>query len=207
VTDDTPKTARKRQARGEKRIAELLDAAAEVFAEQGFKGASTNAIAARAGASPGTLYQFFRNKEAIAEALMARYVERLREAHGAAFDIEVAALPLDEMLDRIVDPLITFERANPGFHALLSDPHVSPELAGAKRPARELMFERIDSILEARAPALEPARRRLAAEVAVHLFRGVLPMITAAEEAELPRVSAEAKRALHGYLAPILKAD
>lgn len=202
MTEDTPKTVRKRQARGEKRIAELLDAAAEVFAEEGFKGATTNAIAARAGASPGTLYQFFKNKEAIAEALMARYVEHLRRAHGEAFDLSVARLPLDRMLDRIVDPLIAFDRANPGFYALLSDPHLSPELAGAKKPAQKLMFERVDAMLEARAPGLQPEERRLTAEVAVHLFRGLLPMIMAADEAELPRVSDETKRALHGYLAP-----
>ncbi|WP_026929974.1 TetR/AcrR family transcriptional regulator [Glycomyces tenuis] len=207
MTDDTPKTPRKRQARGEKRIAELLDAAAEVFAEEGFKGASTNAIAARAGASPGTLYQFFRNKEAIAEALVARYVERLREAHGEAFDIEVSKLPLDEMLDRMLDPLIAFDRANPGFYVLLSDPHVSPELAGAKRPAQKLMLERIDRILEARAPGLTAEERGLTAEMAVHLFRGVLPMIMAAEEDELPRVSAETKRALRAYIAPIIGED
>lgn len=202
MTEDTPKTGRKRQARGEKRIAELLDAAAEVFAEEGFKGATTNAIAARAGASPGTLYQFFRNKEAIAEALVARYVELLREAHGAAFAPAVSELPLDEMLDRIVDPLVAFDRANPGYYALLADPHVSPGLAEAKLPARRLMLERIDTILAARAPRLDAEERRLVAEVSVHLFRGVLPMIMAAEESELPRVSAEVKRALHGYLAP-----
>lgn len=202
MTEDTQKTVRKRQARGEKRIAELLDAAAEVFAEEGFKGATTNAIAARAGASPGTLYQFFRNKEAIAEALLDRYVEHLRLAHGEAFDPSVARLPLDRMLDRILDPLIAFDRANPGFHALLADPHLPRELAGAKKPAQKLMLERVEAILEARAPGLPPQERRLTAEVAVHLFRGLLPMIMAAAETELPRVGAETKRALHGYLAP-----
>ena len=39
---------RRRQARGERRIALLLDTAAEVFAEVGYEAATTNAIAARA---------------------------------------------------------------------------------------------------------------------------------------------------------------
>ncbi|MCC3763539.1 TetR/AcrR family transcriptional regulator [Glycomyces sp. TRM65418] len=205
MTDDTPKSGRRRQARGEQRIAQLLDAAAEVFAEQGFKGASTNAIAARAGASPGTLYQFFKNKEALAEALMARYVERLREAHGEAFDLRVARLPLDELLDRVVDPLIAFDRAHPGFAVLLADPHLSPELAAAKRPAQQAMFERLDAIFAARAPRLPEAERRRTAEVAVHLFRGLLPLIMAAEEGdELAAVTAEAKRAIGAYLGPVI---
>ena len=48
-----PKVVR-RQARGERRMAELQDAAAAVFAEVGYEAATTNAIAARAGVSPGT---------------------------------------------------------------------------------------------------------------------------------------------------------
>jgi len=202
VTDDTAKPPRKRQARGEKRVTELLDAAAEVFAAQGYAKASTNAIAAAARASPGTLYQFFENKEQIADALMARYVKRLREAHGEAFDLSVAELPLGEMLDRIIDPVVAFDRANPGFYALLSDPHLSPELAGAKKPAQRLMFERLDTILAKRVPDLEPARRTRTAEVAVHLFRGLLPLIMSATDEELPALVAETKEVLCGYLSP-----
>lgn len=201
MPDDTAKPERKRQARGEQRIESLLDAAAEVFAEQGYKAAGTNEIARRAGASPGTLYQFFKNKEAIAEALMARYVTRLRAAHGEAFDPAVAELPLPEMLDRIIDPVIAFDRANPGFYALLSDPHLSPELASAKKPAQKLMFQRLDQILEQRAPDLPTEQRTRTAEVAVHIFRGLLPMVMAADETELPMVVAETKAALNAYLA------
>nr|WP_255671608.1 TetR/AcrR family transcriptional regulator [Glycomyces amatae] len=182
-------------------MAELLDAAAAVFAEQGYAKASTNAIAAAAGASPGTLYQFFRNKEQIAEALTARYLERLRAAHGEAFDLAVAELPMEAMLDRIIDPVVAFDRANPGFYALLSDPHLSKELASAKRPAQKVMFEQLDKILERRAPDLPPEKRTRTAEVAVHLFRGLLPMIMAASETELPAVVTETKAALRAYLA------
>lgn len=204
MPDDAAKPERKRQARGEQRIETLLDAAAEVFAEHGYKAAGTNEIARRAGASPGTLYQFFKNKEAVAEALMARYVARLRAAHGEAFDPAVAELPLPEMLDRIIDPVVAFDRANPGFYALLADPHLSPELASAKKPAQKIMFQRLDRILERRAPDLPAAERTRTAEVAVHLFRGLLPLIMAATEQELPQVVAETKKALHAYLAATL---
>src|SRR6266542_6598743 len=66
---ERPAPAPRRQARGERRIAQLLDAAGEVFATVGYAAATTNAIAAQAGVSPGTLYQFFPNKQAMAEAL------------------------------------------------------------------------------------------------------------------------------------------
>jgi AcrR family transcriptional regulator len=202
VPDNTPKPERKRQARGEQRIESLLDAAAEVFAEHGYKAAGTNEIARRAGASPGTFYQFFQNKEAIAEALMARYVARLRAAHGEAFDPAVAELPLPEMLDRVIDPVVAFDRANPGFYALLADPHLSQELASAKKPAQKIMFQRLDQILEQRAPDLPAEQRTRTAEVAVHLFRGLLPLIMSVPEEELPAIVAETKEVLFNYLSP-----
>jgi len=55
---------RKRNARGERRVTSLLDAAGRVFAERGYHAATTNAIAAEGKVSPATLYQFFPDKEA-----------------------------------------------------------------------------------------------------------------------------------------------
>lgn len=43
---------RRRQARGERRITQLLEAAASVFCTTGYTAASTNAIAREAGVSP-----------------------------------------------------------------------------------------------------------------------------------------------------------
>ncbi len=54
----------------------ILDAAREVFAEQGLEGASLRAIAARAGYTPAALYFHFDSREAIyAELLRASLAE------------------------------------------------------------------------------------------------------------------------------------
>lgn len=50
----------------------ILDAAADVFLEEGFAAASMSAIAARVGGSKGTLYNYFRSKE----SLFVAYVQR-----------------------------------------------------------------------------------------------------------------------------------
>lgn len=50
----------------------ILDAALEMFNEQGTGAVSTNHIAAAAGISPGNLYYHFRNKEEIVRALFER---------------------------------------------------------------------------------------------------------------------------------------
>lgn len=63
------------QRRSLSTVADLLLAAAQVFEEMGYAAGTTNRIAARAGVSIGTLYQYFPNKEALAVALLERHVE------------------------------------------------------------------------------------------------------------------------------------
>jgi AcrR family transcriptional regulator len=46
-------------------VRRILDAAAEILEERGYEGVSTNRIAAAAEISPGSLYQYFPNKDAI----------------------------------------------------------------------------------------------------------------------------------------------
>lgn len=195
---------RKRQARGELRIAQILDAAAVCFGEVGFAATSTNAIAATAGISPGSLYQFFANKDDIARALAKRYIRALEAAHGEAFADEVARLPLTEMLDRIVDPIIAFNLAHPGFQALLADPGVPSQVSEAKKPLHAVMLTRIDAIFGVRAPELAPETRRRGAEVAVGIFAALLRMVLAAGPSERPALVAELKRAVGGYLGPLV---
>src|SRR5882757_10141102 len=68
-----------RQERGERRVAELLEAAASEFAEVGYDAATMKAIAKRAGASIGAVYQYFPDKAAVASALRTRYANEMEE--------------------------------------------------------------------------------------------------------------------------------
>src|ERR1700730_2617228 len=70
------------QERGEQRVAGLLEAAAAIFAEVGYDAATMRDIAARAGASIGSLYQFFPNKEVVARAIKTQYCQELKELWG-----------------------------------------------------------------------------------------------------------------------------
>ena len=73
-----------RQARSAARVELLLDVAAEVFEEVGYDAATTNLVAARAGVPVGTLYRWFPDKAALAEALTDRYLSRLVFQAGGA---------------------------------------------------------------------------------------------------------------------------
>jgi len=59
-----------RQDRAERTRNAILDAAAEVFDERGFSGASLSDILAKAGVTKGALYFHFASKEELAQALI-----------------------------------------------------------------------------------------------------------------------------------------
>lgn len=83
----TIRTALEPQRRhGKQRVAALMEAGAAVIEERGYEAATMAEIAARAGAQIGSLYRFFPNKQAIAEALFDRYIELLDLAFASISD-------------------------------------------------------------------------------------------------------------------------
>jgi AcrR family transcriptional regulator len=78
------KPARARKVEPETRRQAILDAALSVFAERGFEAARLDDVAARAGVAKGTLYLYFRDKEALFEELVRGAVSPLIEAVSRA---------------------------------------------------------------------------------------------------------------------------
>ena len=68
---------RPRQARAEQTVLLIFEATAQVLQAEGEDALTTNRIAARAGLSIGTLYQYFDSKEAIVLAMLASERERV----------------------------------------------------------------------------------------------------------------------------------
>src|SRR5581483_11008832 len=64
---------RREDARGREAI---LDAAAAVFTERGYRGATVDAILERAGLSKGAFYWHFESKDELMLAVLAERVER-----------------------------------------------------------------------------------------------------------------------------------
>ncbi len=72
MTDTTP-TLRELQA--QERAERILDAAAQVFARKGYHRATTKEIAAEAGVSEGSIYNYFESKRDLLLAMMTRLGE------------------------------------------------------------------------------------------------------------------------------------
>ncbi|MEU0399455.1 TetR/AcrR family transcriptional regulator [Streptomyces sp. NPDC006197] len=198
---------RRRQARGERRIAQLLQAAARVFCASGYTATSTNAIAREASVSPGTLYQYFPNKEAIAIELGERLLSEMREAHGQAFTPENLALPLPEMLDVVVDPLIAFNCENPVFLALMHGSEVPGRIAEEHDALHASLLASVQEVIAHYAPALSDAERARIADMTFAIFKGGLGLVLAAPEGpERDATVAELKTVLLRYLCPLVEA-
>jgi AcrR family transcriptional regulator len=69
-----------RQARSRALVADLVEAAALEIAESGLLNLTTNRVAARAGISVGSLYQYFADKDELIEAVSQAAAERLLAA-------------------------------------------------------------------------------------------------------------------------------
>lgn len=77
-----------RQHRAEATLEAIVEAAAHILRESGTEALTTNAIAARAGASIGSLYQYFPNKQSIVHALMEREFQRAEAIRPAVIDAD-----------------------------------------------------------------------------------------------------------------------
>jgi AcrR family transcriptional regulator len=185
----------------------ILDVAEDVFAEVGYDAATTNLIAARAGISPGSLYQFFANKQAIAEALADRYVTLMSDAQDAVLDVSLAELPIDEMIDVVVDAMLAFNLEHPGAKSLLSGADISPALAASTKQLHDAIQTRLEQLVSARAPGLPPRKRALAASVSAQIYKGLLPSILAACGRDRTALIGELKAALAGYWRSIEEPD
>jgi AcrR family transcriptional regulator len=61
------------QARSQETVSIILEASARILESDGMQGFNTNAIAAKAGVSIGSLYQYFPNKDSIVLALISSF--------------------------------------------------------------------------------------------------------------------------------------
>lgn len=100
----------RQQALNDSRRALVLDAARAVFGRLGIEGASIREIAKQAGYTPGAIYSYFDNKEAIYGALLAESLERLNTVVDAAGSADSS--PAD-LLEAKASAWFGFYAANP----------------------------------------------------------------------------------------------
>ena len=102
-TASVTRGATKRQA--------ILDAAAELFADEGYERASIDAIASRAGVSKPTVYSHFGNKERLFRESLAESSRQINEqSYAAAIALDVGA-DWEQSLREVAVQLVECQRS------------------------------------------------------------------------------------------------
>lgn len=170
ATEKDPAPRSPQRTRGHERVAQLLQAGAVVFAEKGFDAATMTEIAARAGASIGSLYQFFPNKDVLADKLHA---ENLNAIVSLLDDLgEMAASKTaGQLAEDILAQLSQFLLMHSEF-ATLSERRNSD--SAQKKYIRDLMRTKISQILQAASPPLPEESANTSAVIILHLMKALV---------------------------------
>jgi AcrR family transcriptional regulator len=192
------------QARSRDRVAGFLDAADRLLAEEGAAALSTVRVAEAAGASIGTLYHWFPDKEAIIEALALRYWDELARILDGVTDVAEHEL-VEDPARRVLDALAEGFRARPGFLALWFGGLRSERVRDVTRPGRARAEQSILRLLAATHPAAGARDRATVARMVVLIGDGVLREAFRLNRNGDPSVLAEGRHALTAYANSRLK--
>ena len=144
----------------------LLAAAAAVFVERGYEGATMTEIAAQAGASIGSLYQFFPTKPLIAEALHVQELDALSSVIAGLFGAAVRRPG----------------RLPGGASGVPCDGRAAGHRPGPQGPNRRTMLEQIGALLAAASPRPDPARREAVSVLLLTLMKAAVSLRAAQED-------------------------
>jgi AcrR family transcriptional regulator len=193
-----------RQKRGLLRVEEILSAAGALFAEHGYDRVTINMIAAHAGISQGSLYQFFPNKEAITQAFAADAIEQLHRVFDTMRSSEGTSLPLQTFLNTFVDRVVAFNRNCPGYLALELGSTISSSLALVLADLHQGLVAHQDALLAAYWPQSTREQRQLPLLVSYRLFLALLPLALRGDQEQQKAIVQEMKAVLYRYLEPIV---
>jgi AcrR family transcriptional regulator len=184
-----------KQARAQASVDAVVEAAAQVLLREGYAAATTNRIAAVAGVSIGTLYQYFADKDAVFDALIQRELETAGQVLDATrIDPDQ---PLEAALGQLLD---SFRRAQPRGPELWRQLEHVPDARLRKRLAERntsaLAFVR--RLLEAHRGSLAVQDLEIAAFMVVHAVQGIALAASPAQFGE--RLTTELARLFARYL-------
>jgi AcrR family transcriptional regulator len=187
------------QERGEQRVAGLLEAAAAIFAEVGYEAATMRDIAGRAGASIGSLYQFFPNKEVVARAIKTQYCQELKERWAGLVAVS-AKTPTIQVIDEFLNVTIKAIEQHPAIIRLMD----APRSASPAPDIKESLREQLVALFLTRKPRISRNKAHRYAEITIQMIRAMLWLYLENERSDREALVSEMKSALVNYLTPRL---
>ncbi len=198
-------TARKAptQDRSKAMVDALLDATTRLLLRDGYDLLSTNRVAAEAGVSIGSLYQYFPSKEALLHGVMLRWADIVM---GRVMTLRESLVPADlsQGIRGLVKDTLAFNRENPRLHRVLLEqvPKVGA-LDGLEQLNRRFE-ELLAAWLEAHVDELEVDDPTLAAHFVLRTLVALSDhaLLYRPELLDSERFARHLERILLAYLAP-----
>lgn len=115
---DSPMRKKPSQARSRATVDAIIESGARVLGARGWAGFTTNTVAAVAGTSIGSLYQYFPDKLSLVEAIRRRHFDEVLSVLRKAM---AGDLPLSQRVEALVQGMIDAHNVNPELHRVLLD--------------------------------------------------------------------------------------
>ncbi|MEU2421254.1 TetR/AcrR family transcriptional regulator [Streptomyces sp. NPDC007851] len=190
------------QARSRARLARVLEAAERVLVAEGVQALTTTRVAAEAGVSVGSLYQYLPDRDAIVDALAATYFARL-EAVMAEFAHSAAAERWPDPVGVLIERYAGLYRTEHGFRALWFGSGLTDRTRAADREHKRRMADGVRRVLLALGVADDTEELGRACHAAVLAADALAQEAFRRDAAGDTALLDEAKTMLRGYLTAI----
>lgn len=162
-----------RQRRSREKLERILDATDALLARDGAAPLTTTRIASEAGVAVGSVYAYFADKEAIAEAVALRHWQRFADLVAATAEAEERS-PSEDPLGAVIDTLAAGFRGQPAFRALWYSELRGERVRDATRPLREQVAGSLRRVLASHWPHASATTLDTAARMIVLVGDGIL---------------------------------
>lgn len=193
------------QARSQRRLEAIVSAAAEAFATHGFADTTMEGIAARAGTSIGSLYQFFPNKTAVFREVAARCMQQARQGLAALLGPDPGRTPWPALVGRVIDGFRRLHHQSVVMQAVWRNLELYGEYAELDQALLREVVQITAGVLGGWAPGLPAEQRRVVATLLVNTVAStMLVLVREDDPARGDAIVAETKLMLVRYLSVYL---
>jgi AcrR family transcriptional regulator len=157
-----------RQERSRFTVADIVQAAAELFGKLGYAGTTTNKIAERAGVSIGSLYQYFSDKDDLLLVLLEHHQAKVRAViNTAESKLSDPDVPLRDGLRYLLHALLELHTEDPALSRVLSHGIHGPHARGARMDSNDDRYVDMFSTILRKRPEVHINDKKMAARVVV----------------------------------------
>ena len=187
------------QTRSQETVEAIVSAAARVLAKTGWAGFTTNKVAAIAGVSIGSLYQYFPNKAALVLAIKRRHFADLQSVVEAACGSGEFAT-FHDRVERLVSGMIEAHTIDPALHRVLEEELPPTVTAPDLESPYANMEQQLAALIHLRDAS--KAHRDVAARLTLSAIEGAVHGASRSGDLQSPVFARELTRLVFAYLTP-----